>query len=100
MIPSIPQANSQAYPKQIPPRLGCRRSPGRFYCGQQSPDLNPIENLWWDLKKSVAARKSKNITELEANTHEEWAKDSSETLPEAGVWLYMSFAAGHKRVFY
>lgn len=23
----------------------------------QSTDLNPIENLWWDLKKAVAARK-------------------------------------------
>ena len=26
----------------------------------QSPDLNPIENLWWDLKKAVAARMGKN----------------------------------------
>jgi len=32
----------------------------------QSPDLNPIENLCWDLKMVVAARKPKNITELEA----------------------------------
>uniref|UniRef100_A0A3B4ZPX8 Tc1-like transposase DDE domain-containing protein n=1 Tax=Stegastes partitus TaxID=144197 RepID=A0A3B4ZPX8_9TELE len=40
----------------------------------QSPDLNPIENLWWDLKKAVAARKPKNISELEAFAHEEWAK--------------------------
>ena len=27
------------------------------------PDLNPIENLWWDLKKAVAVRKPKNVTE-------------------------------------
>ncbi|KAI4900264.1 hypothetical protein NFI96_005038 [Prochilodus magdalenae] len=40
----------------------------------QSPDLNPIENLWWDLKKAVAVRKPKNVTELEAFAHEEWAK--------------------------
>lgn len=40
----------------------------------QSPDLNPIENLWWDLKKAVAARKPKNVNELEAFAHEEWAK--------------------------
>ncbi|XP_062279112.1 meprin A subunit beta-like [Scomber scombrus] len=40
----------------------------------QSPDLNPIENLWWDLKKVVAARKPKNISELKAFAHEEGAK--------------------------
>lgn len=40
----------------------------------QSPDLNPIENLWWDLKKAVAARKPKNLKELEAFAQEEWAK--------------------------
>lgn len=40
----------------------------------QSPDLNPIENLWWDLKKAVAACKPKNVTELEAFALEEWAK--------------------------
>ena len=40
----------------------------------QSPDLNLIENLWWDLKKVVAARKPKNIIELKAFAHEEWVK--------------------------
>ena len=40
----------------------------------QSPDLKPIENLWWELKKAVASRKPKNISELEAFAHEEWAK--------------------------
>lgn len=40
----------------------------------QSPDLNPIENLWWDLKKAVAARKPSNITELQTFAREEWAK--------------------------
>ena len=36
--------------------------------------LNSIENLWWDLKKAVAARKPSNSNELEAFAHEEWAK--------------------------
>ena len=31
----------------------------------QSPDLNPTENLCWDLKKAVAVHKPKNISELE-----------------------------------
>jgi len=34
------------------------------------PDLN----LWWDLKKAVAVHKNKNITELNAIAHEEYAK--------------------------
>ena len=36
----------------------------------QLPDLNPIENLLWDLKKRVAACKPKNICELKAFAHE------------------------------
>ena len=48
----------------------------------ESPDLNPIENLWWDLKKAVVARKPKNITELEAYAHEEWAKIPKERCHE------------------
>ncbi|CAJ0967168.1 unnamed protein product [Ranitomeya imitator] len=39
----------------------------------QSPDLNPIENLWRELKVRVAKRKAKNITALEEIGMEEWA---------------------------
>lgn len=54
---------------QTPPRLGCRRSPGRFYS-----DITVTWLLWCDLKKPVAARKTKNITELETIAYEEWDK--------------------------
>jgi len=40
-------------------------------CPSQSSDLNQIENQR-DLKAVVAARKPKNITELEVIVHEEW----------------------------
>ena len=40
----------------------------------QSPDLNPIEMLWKDLKRSVHARKPTNIHELKQFCKEEWAK--------------------------
>lgn len=40
----------------------------------QSPDLNPIENLWWDLKKAVRARRPSNLCELEQFCKEEWGK--------------------------
>jgi transposase len=39
----------------------------------QSPDLNPIENLWRDLKTRVMARKPSNLKELELFAKEEWA---------------------------
>ncbi len=40
----------------------------------QSPDLNPIENLWRELKVRVAQRQPQNITALEEICMEEWVK--------------------------
>ncbi|KAJ4931112.1 hypothetical protein JOQ06_025411, partial [Pogonophryne albipinna] len=40
----------------------------------QSPDLNPRENLWRELKVCVAQRQPQNITALEEICMEEWAK--------------------------
>ncbi len=42
----------------------------------QSPDLNPIENLWRDLKIAVHKRSPSNLAELELFCKEEWAKIS------------------------
>ncbi len=39
----------------------------------QSPDLNPNEMLWHDLKQSILARKPSNVTELKQFCKEEWA---------------------------
>jgi transposase len=40
----------------------------------QSPDLNPIEQLWRDLKIAVQQRYASNLTELERICREEWEK--------------------------
>ena len=40
----------------------------------QSPDLNPIEHLWRDLKMAVHQRSPSNLTELERICKEEWQK--------------------------
>lgn len=45
----------------------------------QSPDLNPIENLWFVLKKKVSKRRCKNIEELKVAVVEEWNSISVET---------------------
>ena len=39
-----------------------------------SPDLNPIENLWAIVKRNVEMRRPKNLTELESFFGEEWDK--------------------------
>ncbi|KAG1931840.1 hypothetical protein F2P79_021457 [Pimephales promelas] len=40
----------------------------------QSPDLNPIENVWTELKVRVSQSQPRNITALEEICMEEWAK--------------------------
>ncbi|CDQ99646.1 unnamed protein product [Oncorhynchus mykiss] len=40
----------------------------------QSPDLNPIEKLWEELKKHVRTRRPTNLTQLDQLCQEEWAK--------------------------
>jgi hypothetical protein len=41
-----------------------------------SPDLNPIENLWADLKRRVEARGARTAEELERHLKEEWEATS------------------------
>ena len=40
----------------------------------QSPYLNPVDNLWAELKKRVCARRPTNLTQLHQLCQEEWAK--------------------------
>ncbi len=40
----------------------------------QSPDLNPIQHLWRDLKMVVHQRLPSNLTELERICKEEWQR--------------------------
>ncbi len=40
----------------------------------QSPDLNPIENLWRELKVRVDKRQPQNLNDLERICKEEWEK--------------------------
>uniref|UniRef100_A0A803JWW4 Transposase Tc1-like domain-containing protein n=1 Tax=Xenopus tropicalis TaxID=8364 RepID=A0A803JWW4_XENTR len=59
----------------------------------QSPDLNPIENLWQDLKTAVHKRCPSNLTELELFCKEEWARISVSRCAKL-VETYPRLAAG------
>ncbi len=50
----------------------------------QSPDLNPIENLWRELKVRVAIRPPRNLNDLERICKEEWNKIPPEMC--ANLW--------------
>ncbi len=56
----------------------------------QSPDLNPIENLWKILTDKVMAKKPTTVTELWKRLEEEWTKIT----PEQCERLVMS--CGHR----
>ncbi len=62
----------------------------------QSPDLNPIEMLWHDLKQSFHAWKHANEAELKQLCKEEWpkflhsdVKDSLPVITNAGLQLLL-----------
>ena len=43
-----------------------------------SPDLNPIEHLWKELKHAVWRRNPSNLRQLEQSAHEEWTRIPAE----------------------
>jgi len=45
-----------------------------------SPDCNPIENLWNNLKRRVEQRNAKNVEELKVHIKEEWYRTNQDFL--------------------
>lgn len=45
-----------------------------------SPDVNPMENLWAILKRRVEKRRPRNLEELEKFFHEEWQREDSSVI--------------------
>ena len=46
-----------------------------------SPDLNPIENPWQELKIQMNCQSLKTLQELEHVTIEKWKKNSEKSCP-------------------
>lgn len=45
---------------------------------KENPDLNPIGNLWCELKSAVGKMNPANVRELEQNAKVEWEKTPAE----------------------
>ena len=45
-----------------------------LHWSSQSPDLNPIENLWGELNRRVQKRGPRSLDDLERLCKEEWSK--------------------------
>jgi len=59
-----------------------------LYWPSQSPDRNPIETLWLDLKHAVHARILSNRSQLAEFCKEEWAADVRDwSVVTEDVWL-------------
>uniref|UniRef100_A0AAY5JZL0 Tc1-like transposase DDE domain-containing protein n=1 Tax=Esox lucius TaxID=8010 RepID=A0AAY5JZL0_ESOLU len=62
----------------------------------QSPDLNPIDHLWGDLKRAVHRRCLCNLTDLEHFCKEEWANiATSRCAMLRGDWSLEAGGAQH-----
>ena len=50
----------------------------------QSPDLNPIENLWVEVKKNISEQKKKpsNLADLERHVKRAWKKIPKKTIED------------------
>ncbi|KAF2346557.1 Transposase Tc1-like [Trinorchestia longiramus] len=59
----------------------------------QSPETNPIENLWREFKLKIQKRGPNNITELKEICHEEWNKITPETCKRLVVNYYKRLEA-------
>ena len=60
-----------------------------------SPDLNPIDNLWGELKSAIGEKNPANVQELEQIAKEEWEKIPAEKCKKHYRWLQETFGGCH-----
>ncbi|CAM4947810.1 unnamed protein product, partial [Rotaria socialis] len=68
------QDNDPKHTSKIAKQFLEKEVPEMIDWSSNSPDINPIENMWSILKRRVEKRKPSNIDELDQFLHEEWQK--------------------------
>src|SRR5271154_2007902 len=74
----LQQDNTPAHISKFTREFFYANSLKTFEWPANSPDLNPIENIWSILKRNVSERTPTNLTELSQVASEEWQKISAE----------------------
>lgn len=74
------QDNATCHTSRVAKRYFARKNINLMTWPANSPDLNPIENLWGILKVKVAKRCPETLNELKTILKEEWENISLETL--------------------
>jgi transposase len=76
----IQQDNDPNHRSRVAKDFMNKRVPELLDWPSNSPDVNPIENLWSIMKRRVEKRKPSNLDELNRFLHEEWKKIDMSTL--------------------
>ena len=70
----LQQDNDPKHKSRVAQQFLSREVPEVIDWPSNSPDANPVENLWSIIKRRVEKRKPTNLEELDKFLHEEWDK--------------------------
>ena len=70
----LQQDNDPKHRSRVAQQFMSKEVPEMLNWPSNSPDVNPVENLWSIIKRRVEKRKPTNLQELDLFLHQEWAK--------------------------
>ena len=70
----LQQDNDPKHKSRVAQQFLSKEAPEVIDWPSNSPDVNPVENLWSIIKRRVEKRKPTNLQELDIFLHEEWDK--------------------------
>src|ERR1700722_18470670 len=76
----LQQDNDSKHQCRVAKQFLCKEVPEIIDWPSNSPDVNPVENLWSIIKRRVEKQKPKNLEELDKFLHDEWDKTDTVVL--------------------
>ncbi|CAF1506275.1 unnamed protein product [Adineta ricciae] len=76
----LQQDNDSKHRSRVAQQFMSKEVPEMLNWSSNSPDANPVENLWPIIKRRVEKRKATNLRELDLFLHQEWTKTDMSVL--------------------